>query len=40
MVVGVAGRLLTGVADRAAFTAGSIETTLAAVEARAETGRG
>ena len=39
-VVGVAGRLLTGVADRAAFTAGSIEATLAAVKARAETGRG
>ena len=36
-LVGLAGRLLTGVQDREAFTAVSIETTLARVKARAET---
>ena len=35
-LVGLVGRLLTGVQDREAFTANSIETTLARVKARAE----
>ncbi len=36
-LVGLAGRLMTGVQDREAFTANSIETTLARVKAKAET---
>ena len=39
-VIDVLGRAVTGVGDRAAFTAGSIEQTLAAVKRAAETGPG